>query len=456
MAEINDNFLLELFSLCFKRRNVLDICCKYLGFHHLQKESHKFIWKALKTYYQTTFKIPTIGFISQQFSSKIEILEELNKIKEIGDIDEEDILKQLDLFFKDLYFIEIYDKFYNLYINGEKEKVYNLIKEAGDYFINFSIKKDSLIFEKVFDIDNYEQREKERFDNSQQNYNQYKQPFFIDEVDEMLFGGVDKGDTWLGLSQSGVGKSKFLKYVGVNLARIGRRVLHIQAEGSKKECMDLYDATWSGQTIHEIEAGVVSEELKLKLKKAIKGINLNKGEIYVYAAEKFDSISMRDIRNLALEIIKLYGSLDTILIDYFEEVEPGDGRVYKVGEERQRREAISKDMKNLAVELNVAVGSMTQASTVEPEKLEDPNFVMTRYDISEFKGALKPFSLFFTFNQTSDEYDAQILRIFWDKIRKYKGKKIITIAQAYEYERFYDRKRTKDLFYKKSKEEKSN
>lgn len=448
MVEINDNFLLELFSLCFKRRNVLDICCKHLDYHHLQKESHKFIWKVLKTHYQTTFKIPSIGYVSQQLSSKIEALEELNKIKEIGDVEEEEILKQLDSFFKDIYFIEVYDQLYKFYIDGDKEKVHNLVQEAGNYLNNFSVKKDSLYFEKVFDIENYEQREKERYENSQVNNYQHKQPFFIDEVDEMLFGGVDKGDTWLGLSQSGVGKSKFLKFVGVNLARIGRKVLHIQAEGSKKECMDLYDATWSGQTIHEIEAGTLDETLKLKLKKVIKNINANKGEIYVYAAEKFDSISMRDIRNLALEIIKMYGSLDDILIDYFEEIEPGDGKTYRVSEERQRRDAISKAMKNLAVEINVALGSMTQASTVEPEKLEDPNFVMTRYDISEFKGALKPFSLFFTFNQTSDEYEAQILRIYFDKIRKYKGKKLITIAQAYKYERFYDRKRTLDLFNK--------
>ena len=73
---------------------------------------------------------------------------------------------------------------------------------------------------------------------------------------------------------------------------------------------------------------------------------------------------------------------------------------------------------------------------------------MTRYDISENKGLTKPFSYFFTLNQTVDEYTNGIMRMFFDKVRKYKGQKLITIAQAYDYEKFYDRNRTLELFHK--------
>lgn len=72
---------------------------------------------------------------------------------------------------------------------------------------------------------------------------------------------------------------------------------------------------------------------------------------------------------------------------------------------------------------------------------------MTRYDISEFKGAVKPFSYFGTLNQTKDEYEAGIMRIFNDKIRKKKAKQVIRICQAYEFDRFYDRNRTIKEFY---------
>ena len=115
----------------------------------------------------------------------------------------------------------------------------------------------------------------------------------MDEADFFTYGGVDKGDTWLGLSQSGVGKSKFLKHIGVNSARIGKKVLHIQGEGSKQECLDLYDATWSGQTVHEVESGWVKEDLEPKLQRVINNITKGSGEIYVYAAEQFDNLNIR-------------------------------------------------------------------------------------------------------------------------------------------------------------------
>jgi hypothetical protein len=446
-------FLLELFNLCFKKREVLDICCKYLDYHHLKKESHKFIWKSLKTSYQASFKVPSMGLVSQQLSNKLDVLEEIEKIKNIEEPDVEGVITQFDEFLKDCYFIEIYEKkLPDLFNDGNQKAAYTLIKEAGEYLNTFSVKKDSIYFERVFG--NYNERQKERILNAQNpNSISNKIPFFMDEADFFTYGGPDKGDTWLGLSQSGVGKSKFLKHIGVNSARIGKKVLHIQGEGSKKECLDLYDAAWSGQTIHEVEGGWIKEELEPKLQRIINGITKGSGEIFIYAAEQFDSLNIRDIRNLALDLIKMYGNLDEILIDYFELFDPGDGKIYKAGEERQRREAISEKIKNLALETNTVVGTMTQASTVDPQKLNDPNFYMTRYDISEFKGALKPFSYFFTFNQTHDEYEAGIMRIYWDKIRKYKSHRLMTICQAYEYEKFYDKARTLSFFYKNQLEE---
>ena len=165
---------------------------------------------------------------------------------------------------------------------------------------------------------------RDRISNPTQNLYQNKCPFFIDDIDDLLMGGCDKTDIWLGLGQSGVGKSKLLKWVGVNNARIGNRVLHIQAEGSKKECLDLYDATWSGQTLYEVESGYIKDNLLGKLAKVSNDILNNNGEIYIYSSEQFDSISMRDIRNLVIEVEKLYGKIDLLLIDYLDLIDPGD------------------------------------------------------------------------------------------------------------------------------------
>jgi len=440
-----ESFLLELFNLCFHKREMLDICCQHLKYEYIPKESYKYIWKAIKNYYQTSNKIPTIGLISQQYSTNKEIIEDLNNINQTNIPDLDSAIIKFEEYIKDNYFNDVYDKLANSYNSGNKNKTFNLIKEAGDYLNNFSLKKSGSYYERVFE--GYNERTQSRIIQKTSHIaSKTKIPFFIDEIDNITYGGCDKGDTWLGLAQSGVGKSKYIKWNGVNAARLGNRVLHIQAEGSKRECMNLYDATWTSQAIYELETGNISTELQPKLKKIVNDIIVNDGEIYVYAAEKFDSISMMDIRNIATDVERNFGPLDCILLDYLDEIEPGDGKTYHVAEEKQRKAAIAKGMKNLAVEKDVVFGSCVQAGDIMPDKLNDPKFVLTRHHTSGDRTLIKPFSYFFTMNQTEDEYNKGYMRLYWEKIRKYKGRKLIHIAQAYEYEKFYDRKKTIELF----------
>lgn len=451
--KISNNFFYELFKfffIPFGDKDIYTVCENYLDYNYLPDESYKLIWKSIKNYYNLNKQFPSIGIISQQYQNKEKILDILNHIQEINYVYKDKILEELEYTFKNFYFIEKYDSFSKLFNEGRKDELFKLVESTGIYLNNFSLKKESNKFVKIFG--DFEQRQLDRFSEYSTSSFIYKKcPFFIDEIDDILHGGCDYGDTFLALSQSGVGKSKFLKHLGVNNARIGKRVFHIQAEGSKKECLDLYDATWTGQNILDVETGLLEDDLRKKLKKIVNDILFNKGEIIVYTVEKFDSINMRQIRDLTLEVMKLYGFVDLVLIDYLELIDPGNGKHYGAKDERERREQISKDMKNLAVELNNVVGSCTQASDVPSDKLNDPLFYMTRHNISEYKLIVKPFSYFFTFNQTNDEYEKNIMRIYLDKIRKYKGRQIVTINQRYDYEKFYDRNQTLINFYNKEK-----
>jgi hypothetical protein len=53
--------------------------------------------------------------------------------------------------------------------------------------------------------------------------------------------------------------------------------------------------------------------------------------------------------------------------------------------------------------------------------------------------------VFFTFNQTEDEYKDNIMRLYFDKMRKgCKAKQIVQIFIAPEFGKFYDKKKTLD------------
>lgn len=446
--QLNKDFLSELFKLAFRDKEILDVLRQHLKFHYLPNEEYKKLLSTMLDIFMTSEQkeLPSIGQIAQIYATDDKILELLRKIKEVELPSKLLILTQLESFIKDSMSLEFYDKFADYYNENQREKAFKLLKESSENIINFSIKRDTQLFEKIYS--NFQQRLKKRQERLQSSDVEYRKiPFGIAPLDDLCFGGIDVGDTALFAAQSGVGKTKLLRWIGTNAAKLGYKVLHVQAEGTKDECEEGYDATWTAEPLFNIELGDILKQDKDELFKIAEMISTGGGDIFVEAAEEFDSIDLEQVIKYIEDFYKLEGNYpDLILLDYFELFDPGDGKKYKPSEERFRREALSKKLKNIAVKYKTRIITATQASTVNPTDLNDPEFVMTRFNISEFKGVIKPFSYFITLNQTSDEYNANMMRLYTDKIRKHKGNHIITICQAYDFEKFYAHKKTLEYY----------
>lgn len=446
MQNISQEFLYELFKLCFRKVDIIDICRTHLKYEYLPSEPFKKFWKAILSYYNANNKLPSYGIIAQQFTKDKEVTEIISNTKESALIDKEEALKQFEEFIKQAKFVAAYDTLFEVYNDGNKDKAYALLHEYSDEIVNFSITKGTEYYEKIFD--GFDKRRRDRMNSFQaDDVLKSKVPFGIDQLDAMTYGGMDPTDTILFLAQSGVGKTKLLRWMGVSAARRGFKVLHLQAEGSKAESLRGYDSTWTGLVNSVIDQGFVDEAIAPKLKKVVSDVKAAGGEIFVHAYEQFTSPKISDARNVLIDIEKAHGHIDLILFDYYELFHPSDGRVYKIEHERERRRVIGREMKNLAIEFNSRVATATQASDLKKEFWNDPEFVMTRSNVSEFKNIAEPFSMFLTLNQTDDEKKAKVMRINPDKIRNYGGGQIIKIATHYKNDRFYDRDRTIKEFY---------
>lgn len=441
MNRLSEHFLLELFKICLRSREVLEVAREHLQYTYLPNKHYKQLWKCIVDSYTASRKLPSLGVLAQMNQTDKDVVELIGKVREIDIPDREMIMQQLEEFIKQAMFVDMYDSLGDLYNKGDREHAYRVLVGASEKLHTFSLRAN--YYEKIFE--GYSERFDRRAlakDSSNEN-DVVKVPFGIDEIDRLTRGGINAGDIALFLAQSGVGKSKLLKWIGVHAARLGFKVLHLQAEGTKKECLDLYDSTWTGCKLHDIEYGNVDSGTHNKIQKAIDNITNQGGEIYVEAFEQFNTASLQDVRSIIEKVEKEHGKIDLVLMDYFELFNPGNGVRYKPSEERQRREAVGDGLKNIAVEFNTRIISCTQASTVSPELLNDPKFVMTRYNVSEFKGVIKPFSFFITLNQTEDEKEDNYMRLYIDKMRKYKGGQIVSIYQNYDRERFYDAPRTR-------------
>lgn len=453
------NFVVELIAAALERRTVFEIVKQYLKFSYLQEEAEKKLWQWVTKRYDLTGKVSTIGQIQQQFVDDERVLE---KLEEIGDVEIDEnggyelIIDSFEKFIKKMKFLEVNDKIADTYNRGDKEGAWELFVKSAEDFSKFSIQDAK--FETVFG--DFAERQAKR---KSEDWNfRYKIPTGIDELDYRLggeSGGPETGECVLWLGDSGAGKSQCLTSVGIAAARQGFRVAHFQLEGTKEQCLNRYDAAWTGTLYQDVKLGNITAKKMEVTKRIIK--KLRKTDIIVSSEETFNAKTLVDIRRELKEMEKKYGKIDVIIIDYLELLELGDGHRYTPSEERFRQAKLAKGMKMLAMEFNAVVHTATQSSNIPEEQKNDPEFVITRAQLSEDKGKIRPFDIFVTINQTRDEAKEEIMRLHTDKLRDYKNGEPIRIANNFSYARFYDRKRTIELnmddgwgeFYDKDEEE---
>ena len=434
------NFVVELLAVALQKRTIFDIVRQYLKFSYLQVEAEKKLWQWVTKRYDRTGKIPTIGQIQQQFQDDESVLEKLEEIADV-EVDEkggcEIIVDTFEKFIKKMKFLEANDKITDLYNQGKKEQSWDMFVKYAEEFSKFSIQDAK--FETVFG-DFVERQDKRKSDDWQF---RYKVPTGIDEIDYRLggeSGGPETGECVLWLGDSGAGKSQVLVFVGISAARQGFRVAHFQLEGTREQCLNRYDAAWTGTLYQDVKLGNITAKKMEVTKRIIK--KLRKSDIIVSSEETFNAKTLTDVRREVKEMEKTYGKIDVIIIDYLELLEVGDGHNYAPHEERFRQAKLAKGMKMLAMEFNAVVHTATQSSNIPEEQKQDPEFVITRAQLSEDKGKIRPFDVFITINQTRDEAKEEIMRLHTDKLRDYKNGEPIYICNNFAYSRFYDRKRT--------------
>ncbi|MGQ1889316.1 DnaB-like helicase C-terminal domain-containing protein [Thermophagus sp. OGC60D27] len=452
---LTDQFLLELFKLCFLKQPVLDAIVKHLKYEYIPVELKEFkkILKSIVTIYRVTNKLPTYGAVSQQHNLDLDVQELLEKIKNSKVADTEVILTQLEDYIKSFRFQLLSDKIFDLYKEGRKDEAISLSAKESEEIARFSIRSESGQYLSLFK--DFEDQQRQRRLNAEKEQNE-KVPFGIDCLDELTNGGIEPAETALIVARSGIGKSTSLKWIGFMAIRLGYKVLHIQLEGTRQEAYDKYAQVWTALSYNQINKGEIDQEQFDKLSMEAKRFCNAGKDLDIYAFEQFDEASMNDIRNIVIDYERKKGSVpDLVVIDSLDLLNPGDGIKYGVDTQsiKMKLQNTAKRMKNLCVELKTRILTATQTGDVPPTIWNEPDKVITRNNIEGDRTLVKPFSYVFTLNQTNDERDVKEMRIYVDKLRNYSvGEQVFKICTAFHSGRFYDRKRTLDKGYFKPKQ----
>lgn len=446
---LNENFLIELFKLCLKKEDIINVCLKHLKYQYLPSAEYKEIWKQISNEYTFTKVLPTIGVIFQNCKNKPEVVKILEKIRDIEVPNEDSTLKILEGFIKDSMCIEFYDSFQEIYSQGNKEsreKARQLLFETSDNLHKLSLKSE-YCFSSIFG-DFQERQYQKKINNSLKDgdFDFFQPVLGIDEIDFLY--PIKKSSVVCGLAQSGVGKTTQLVFTAIENARRGAGVLYVTSEGTKEELEDRFDACWSAVDKFKIERGdLTDEEISFLSKTAEKILSMG-GEVELHVITQFGTATILDIYNLIEEYKKLHGRPPHVLcIDYLELFTVHD-KHFSTGEEKARRQAVARAISNLVTSQGIlCCFTATQASNVPAELSNSEEFVLTREYISGDKNLLDSFSLFYSLNQTLTEYNNQIMRIYIDKARhSSKKKQLFNIATNYENGSFYNRKRSLNEF----------
>lgn len=446
---LNENFLTELFRLCLKKKEIIDICKKVLKYQYLPNAEYKEIWKQIQREYDLTNTIPSVGVLYERCKGKDKVINLLEDIKNTEEPNERQIVRALENFIKDSICIDFYDNFQDLYVKDKRDKAIELLYETSQKLNTFSLNSEyvfSSVF-KDFRDRQYDRKIEKAIRSEEEDYIRVSPIYGIDELDALY--PPDENDCVLFAAQSGVGKTTYFIHSAIENARRGLKVLFITGEGTKREMEERFDACWTARQRMDIKNANLTDEEIAKLSQTAEKITALGGDIFFYVFEEFGTPSLLDVLGLIQDFIKKYGCPpDLLLLDYLELFNPSKGN-FSVGELKERMQALAREVNNLTKATGIRLTiTASQCSDVDKNLLNSEEFVLTRNDLKGDKNLIDAFSLFWTLNQTDVEYDNDTMRIAVDKTRhsSKKVKKIIHIATDYENGRFYNRKRTLQEF----------
>lgn len=447
VAVLNEEFLYELYGTAFENEKVGANVAIYMDSTYLPNKHFQKINNLFKKSWDDYKELPTYGVISQQLGDDTRCIRMLNDFKdnERTGASTDALLNQFEKFIVGVKTKHVLEQCVKAYGSEDIDGATELLSQHYEWKSSFSLKPSGMV--DVFGT--FKSRYESNKSRAENNSNKHKPVFrfYIDEIDRVNDGRSLRSQLTLVLASSGVGKSHYARYIGLEASLVdGLDVLHVQLEGTSAEVTDAYSAAIADNNAYEFETGALSEE---EIEMALQKIEESVGTLMVKSFSKFgDSVSTLDIRQQADSFRDAVGKYpDIIIIDSMDLLT--DYRKTKRAREELRhiRLAVAEDLKNIAMDIESHIIATYQATIESKATLDSESEILTRYNISEAKGLVRPATNLLTLNQTDTEKFENSMRVYVDKARffdatKCGNKGVVNIKCNYDKGQFYDSEAT--------------
>lgn len=454
MAQIklSDNFLDELIKLMTLKKSILSLCTKHFKYSYVYKEyqEYKLIIQSLLNQFQNSGKLPSLGVVSQQYITNPDVQNAISKIKETPVVDEETLITQLELYIKQIEFMDLNEQVVKLYAKeGKQLEAMELNARESQRINSITLKTDESKMLGVFR--DFHKENKIRQEVKQEEKPKTKIPFGIDILDIISNGGMEAGEIAMWIFMSGIGKSTALKYSGMHAALMGYDVLHFQLEDSKEKARDKYTQIPASTDFNSIRSGNIDPVVMGKLDKLINQVIQRGNDIDIYSFEQMGAPTMADMREVVYDYYNSKGKYpQLIIIDSLDLCATGENKKIDTDPDykKEKLKRVAQMMKNLALELpDTRILTSMQTGDIPPAIWNDPDKFITRSNTEGDRTLVQPFDFVFSGNRTMEEEQKELLRIYIDKLRYYKPKtRIYPIVTNYDKGSFYNPKKTREKF----------
>jgi replicative DNA helicase len=177
-------------------------------------------------------------------------------------------------------------------------------------------------------------------------------PIGVPGIDNLLKGGLAKGEIGVILAPTGVGKSTFTTKIANHAFNLGYNVLQIFFEDNPKIIQRKHITLWTG--IHPDDLTERKEDVIEKVKH-IQSTRKNKLIMKKLAS---DTVTMNQIKNQVRKMIAEGTKIDMIILDYIDCVVPDKN----LGDEWKSEGSVMRGFEDMCHELDIAGWTATQGN----------------------------------------------------------------------------------------------
>jgi len=383
-------------------------CAQYLEAGFFQLEAFGWAFKFYKHYLEEYGAKPTDIAVRHELrrlsSDKFMLYAgEIEFALMPGGVPEAEYIKaQLREFVRMNLFVEAHRESAKRFTAGEYAQAYEIFREANDRMgtIQFERPARQWFFEELAD------RQVRRV-TEQSDIRAVPRMTGIPDLDRITDGGVHNGELWAVFAYAKRCKSTWLINQGFNATRIHKQpTLHVQLEGSPKQCSDKYDACFSRELYTRVKLGEINAEAFLSLQDEYQRLR----KLLVIRTFNDWDMNMGHVLNELNELKAQGFEPTTLIVDYIDLLR---SRSSRVDSELQHQLDASRDLKRLINEREYAGWTAWQAQRPKPGALQREH-VLTSANVADAYAKVRVVDSWGSLNATDEEMARNEMRVYWE------------------------------------------